>query len=123
MSKRIYAPSILINSVEYKCKARSVSLTPGDYINFCEQEWTFAAEIEMNYGTSESWNLLSALADTTVAVVLKPEDATVAVGNPSASFQIRMPSIPFMTGTTRGDRQVIPIEVITEAEPAFSLGA
>lgn len=123
MSKRIYAPSILINSIEYKCRARSVSLTPGDYINFCEQEWMFSAEIELGYGTAESWNVLNALADTTVSVVVKPEDGTVAAGNPSATFQIRMPSIPFMTGDARGDRQVITVEAVTEAEPVFATGA
>ena len=121
MAKRLYAPSILINSVEYKCKGRSVSLEPGGYINFCEQEWTFAAQIELGYGAAESWNLLSALADTLVDVVLKPEDATVAAGNPSATFQIRMPSIPFMPSTTRGDRMVIDISVLTEAEPVTTI--
>ena len=121
MAKRLYSPSILIDSVEYKCKARSVSLEPGDYINFCEQEWTFNAEIELGYGATESWNLLSALADTTVDVVLKPEDVTVAAGNPSATFQIRMPSIPFMPSTGRGDRMVITIEAMTEAEPVTAI--
>jgi hypothetical protein len=123
MSKRIYAPSILIDSVEYKCKARSVSLEPGDYINFCEPEWTFNAEIEIGYGASDSWNLLEALEDTLVDVVLKPEDATVAAGNPSATFQVRFPPIPFMMSSGRGDRQTLSLSVVTEAVPTYSTGA
>ena len=121
--KRIYAPSILINSVEYKCKARSVTLEPGNWINFCEQEWTFEAEIELGYDTTESWNLLNALEDTVTTVVLKPEDATVAATNPSASFSIRMPAVPFLTGSSRGDRQTFTLSQVTEAAPVFSVGA
>lgn len=116
-AKRLYSPSILIDSVEYKCKARSVSLEPGDYINFCEQEWMFMAEIELGYGATESWNLLSALNDTLVDVVLKPEDAAVSESNPSSTFQFRMPAIPFMPSTSRGDRMVITLEGRTEAPP------
>jgi hypothetical protein len=118
--KRIYSPSILIDSVEYKCMSRSVSLEPGDYINFCEQDWTFSAEIELGYGTSESWNLLEANADTIVSVVVKPEDATTAETNPSATFSIRLPSVAFMTSTTRGDRQIMTLEARTEAAPVFA---
>ena len=118
--KRLYAPSILIDAVEYKCFARSVSLEPGDYINFCEQEWTFSAELELGYGAAETWNLLNANADTVVNVVLKPEDDTVSATNPSASFSIRMPSVGFMTSSTRGDRQVMTLEERTEAVPVFA---
>ena len=98
--KRLYSPSILIDAVEYKCMARTVSLEPGDWINFCEQEWTFTAELELGYGTGESWTLLEALQNGTAAVVLKPEDATAAITNPSASFTIRVPAVPFMTAAT-----------------------
>lgn len=119
-AKRVYAPSILINSVEYKCKARSVSLEPGDWINFCEQDWTFAAEIELGYGSGESWTLLDALENTIVNVVLKPEDSTVTSTNPSASFQIRVPAIPFMTAVGRSERMIIPMEVLTESTPIFA---
>jgi hypothetical protein len=121
--KRLYAPSILIDEVEYKCKARSVSLEPGDHINFCEQEWTFTAEIELGYGVAESWNLLHALQDTIVDVVLKPEDSGVAATNPAAAFQIRMPSVPFMTGAARGERMTFSLEITTEAAPVFDLVA
>jgi hypothetical protein len=123
MSKRIYSPSILIDDEEYKCKARSVSLEPGDYINFCEPEWTFNAEIEIGYGADESWNTLEALEDTLVTVVLKPEDDTVAAGNPSATFSIRFPPIPFMMSDGRGNRQTMNLSVVTEAAPVFSTGA
>ena len=118
--KRLYSPSILIDSVEYKCFARSVSLEPSDYINFCEQEWTFSAELELGYGSAEVWNLLEANSDSVVSVVLKPEDATVSATNPSATFEIRMPSVAFMTSSSRGDRQVMTLEERTEGVPVFA---
>lgn len=118
--KRLYSPSILVNSIEYKCRSRSVSLTPGDFINFCENEWTFKAEIELAYGAAASWNVLNVLAQTIVPVVLKSEDAATAVTNPAATFQIRMPAIPFMPETARGDRMTISIEMFTEAIPVFT---
>ena len=122
MAKRLYSPSILVNAVEYKCRARSVSLEPtGVDLNFCEEEYAFMAEIELGYGTAESWNVLNALSDTIVPVVLKPEDAVVSDTNPSATFSIRMPSIPFMPSTARGDRMVITIEAMTEAEPVTTI--
>jgi len=121
MGKRIYSPSILINSVEYKCKARSVTLEPnGTALNFCEDEYEFSAEIELAYGTGESWTLLSALAKTVVDVVLKPEDATTALMNPSATFEFYVPSVPFMSSATRGDRQTMTLSGPTEAEPVFA---
>lgn len=119
-AKRLYAPSILINSVEYQCKARSVSLEPGDWINFCEQEWTFAAEIELGYGSGESWTLLEALENTATTVVLKPENSTTTTTNPAATFSIRVPAVPFMTAAARGERMIIPLEVVTEAAPVFA---
>jgi len=120
-AKRLYAPSILIDSVEYKCKVRSVSLEPGEHINYCEQEWTFTAEIEIGYGVAESWTLLEALRDTIVDVVLKPEDATTAATNPSASFSIRMPAVPFITNASKNDRMTFSLEATTEAEPVFAV--
>lgn len=120
-AKRIYQPSVLIDSVEYKCKARSVKLTPGDWINYCEQEWTFEADIEIGYGVSESWTDLDALRNTIVSVVLKPEDAVIGAGNPEATFQITMPAIPFMDSSDRGERQVISLSVLTESEPVIAI--
>ena len=120
-AKRIYAPSILIDSVEYKCFAQSVTLEPGDYINFCEQAWEFSADIEIGYGATDTWNLLDALADTEVTIVLKPEDTTVAATNPSATFSMRMPSPAFMTGAARGERGVFTLTGMTEAEPVFAV--
>ena len=120
--KRIYGPSITINSVEYKCFARSVSLEPADYINFCEQEWTFSADIELGYDTAETWNLLNAIADTVVTIVLLPEEGgAVSATNPSATFSMRMPSPAFMTSTTRGDRQVFTLTGRTEAAPVVAV--
>ena len=118
--KRLYSPSVLIDSVEYKCFARSVALEAGDFINFCEQEWTFTAEIELGYGAAETWNLLNALSDTVVSVVLKPEDSTTTESNPAATFDIRMPAPSFMTDSERGERMTYDLEMLTEAEPVFS---
>ena len=119
-AKRLYAPSILIDSVEYQCMARSVALEPGDWINFCEQEWTFSAEIEIGYGSGESWTLLEANQNSVVNVVLKPENETVASTNPSASFSVRKPAVPFLTAVARGERMTIPLEAITESAPIFA---
>ncbi len=120
-AKRLYKPSILLNAVEYQCKIRSVSLEPGEHINYCEQEWTFSAEIELGYGAAESWTLLNALRDTIVPVVLKPEDAVVGATNPSATFQIRMPAVPFITSAPKNDRMTFTLESTTEAEPVFAV--
>ena len=118
--KRIYAPSILIDSVEYKCFAQSVSLTPQDYSNFCEEDWEFSADIELGYGAAETWNLLDALDDTNVDIVLKPEDAAVAITNPTATFQIRMPAVAFLASTSRGDKQAITLTAMTLVAPVFA---
>jgi len=118
--KRLYSPSITINSVEYKCFARSVSLEPGDYINFCEQEWTFSAELELGYGAAETFNLLEALSDTITTIVLLPEDTTTAVTNPTATFSMRIPATAFMTDASRGDRMTMTLEGKTEAVPVFT---
>ena len=120
-AKRLYAPSILINSVEYQCKARSVSLEPGDWINMCEQDWTFSAELEIGYGSGESWTLLEALENTLTTVILKPEADTVTATNPSATFSIRVPAVPFMTSVARGERMIIPLDVLTEAALVFAV--
>lgn len=122
--KRIYAPSILIDGVEFKCFARSVSLEAGDYADFCTQDWTFTAELMLGYGAADTWNLLYANANTTVEIVLKPEDDTVGPTNPSATFDFRMPTVSFMTGSERGARQSFTLTGMTETEPVFvSTGA
>lgn len=119
-AKRLYAPSIDIDGNEFKCLVQSVGLEPGAWINFCEQEWTFTAAIELGYGASDSWNILNAMADTIVTVTLKPEDDAVAVTNPGATFDIRMPSPSFMVATQRGNRMVFNLSVTTEAAPVFA---
>jgi hypothetical protein len=118
-NKRLYQPSILIDSVEYRAKAGSVKLEPGDYHNFSEEEFTFEADIQLDYAVAGSWNLLYALAGTLVDVVLKPDSASVAVTNPTATFQIRMPSPTFMDGA-RGDRQSFALSAMTEEVPVFA---
>jgi hypothetical protein len=118
-NKRLYQPSILMDSVEYRVKADSIKLEPGDYINFSEEEWTLEVTILLDYAAAGSWNLLYALAGTLVDVVLKIDDASVAVTNPTATFQIRMPSPTFMDGA-RGDRQSFGLIAMTEEVPVFA---
>jgi hypothetical protein len=119
-AKPLYSPSILIDSVEYKTKARSVSLEPGDYINFGEPEWTFTAEVELGFGTDEAYTDLAALENTIVDVVLKPKDDTVGAGNPTATFQILMPPITFMAPVARGERMTHTITTTTLAAPVIA---
>ena len=121
--KRIYGPSILINAVEYKCFANTVSLEPsGTYVTFCEQDWNFTASIQLGYSATDTWNLLNALADTVVTIVLLPEQGTaVSATNPSATFTMRMPSPAFMTSTTRGDYQVFDLTGRTESAPVTAV--
>lgn len=95
---RIRDVSLLINSVEYKCRARSLNLDPLDGVVLCtdDLDYELTAEIEVTYGASGTWNLLNALNGTLTTFVVKPNDAAVAAGNPSASFSGYMPAIPFV---------------------------
>lgn len=119
---RILKPSISIGGVEFKCKSRSVSFTPGDWLNFCEREWTLEVELDLSYGADGSWNLLEAMFDTTQEIIISPSDGVVSVDNPSATFDAIVNPIAFMDGATRGERQSTTIELVAETDPVFDYG-
>lgn len=97
---RIRDISLLINAVEYKCRARQCDLNPIEGVTLCtdDLDYELRATIEVTYGASGTWNQLDALNGTLVPFVIKPNDAAVAAGNPSASFSGWFPAIPFMNG-------------------------
>lgn len=117
---RIVKPTIDIGGTEFKCKSRSVDFAPGEWINFCEREWVVSIDIEIAYGTGESWTVLNGFQDTVQTVVIRPDDGTIGLTNPSATFDAVIPPVPFMSGATRGDRQVFTLELTAEAEPVYA---
>lgn len=117
---RILKPSVSIGGTEFKCMSRSVTLEPGDPENFCDYAWTCSVDLELTYGTGGSYNILSSWTDTVGTFVLKPSDATVGSGNPSATFEAIIPPIPFMMGATKGERQVFTLELMLEDEPTIA---
>lgn len=98
---RIRDISLLINSVEYKCRARTCNLDPIEGVTLCtdDLDYELTAELEITYGASGTYNLLSALNGTLTTFVVKPNDATEGAGNPMASFSAYMPAIPIMRGS------------------------
>lgn len=98
---RIRNVSLSINGVEYKCRARSVELLPIEGVTLCtdDLDYELTAELEITYNaTTGSWNLLRALAGTSVEFIVSPLDGTISPTNPSATFDAYMPPIPFMSG-------------------------
>lgn len=118
--KRIIKPSISIGGTEFKCMSRSVDLVPGDFVNFCEQEWACSVEIELAYGAGKSWTVLNGMRDTVQEIVLSPSDGTVGSDNPTATFDAVVPAIPFMSGAERNGRMTFTLELMSEAEPVFA---
>lgn len=120
--RRILKPSISIGGTEFKCHSRSISFEPGEWLNFCEREWTLTIELELNYGTLGSWNQLEAMFDTEQEVILSPSDGAISEDNPQATFDAIVNPIPFMSSAQRGERQVVTVELVAETEPVFSDG-
>lgn len=102
-------PSILIGATELKCLASQVSLIPSDKFisveTFCNPggekpsttTWELKVTILQSFGVDGAWNVLRALTQgSTQTIVLKPDSAAVAVGNPSATMAVYMPSVPFV---------------------------
>lgn len=125
-------PSIMIDGQEYKCAARAASLIPEQKrINvetFCNPggerpaakvAWTFDVTLLLSYGAAGTRTLLSAIQGQKKTVVLKPADAAVAVGNPSATFEIYIPPVPFMVGTI-GEAQEFQMTVMTVGAPVVA---
>lgn len=118
---RIIKPSIVIGGTEFKCMSREVSLEPGDWINFCEQEWSLSVEVELGYGVGESWTVLQAMQDTDQLCVMRPSDGVLSATNPKATFTANIPAIPFLAGATRGERQTFTLDLTTNASPVFAV--
>lgn len=102
-------PSILLGATELKCHASKVALIPTDNFvdvsTFCNAggekpsttTWELTVTIKQSFAADGAWNLLNALPrGSTQTLVLKPDDAAVAVGNPSATCSVYMPSVPFV---------------------------
>ena len=125
-------PSILVGAVQLKCLGSSASLLPTDnYVDvetFCNPggekpgspTWEFKATIKQSFGADGAWNVLRALPRGSVqTVVMKPDDAAVAVGNPTATFSVYMPSIPFVDGSV-GEASEYELTFKVIGEPVFA---
>ena len=127
-------PSVTIGATEMICKFRKVTLTPEDNMadieTFCtpgdekpsSTRWTFEAEVILDYDTAGSWNALHALRKTKPTVVVKPADTAVAVTIPSASFSMRIPSIPFVDAAI-GEATIFTLTCPVVGEPVFATSA
>ena len=124
-------------ALDISCMARTISLTPSDQaVDISTQcnpgatypgltTWTFTAELLNSYDSvalegDGLWNQLQAIAKTLIVVTIKPADAVVSSANPSASFSMYMPSIPFLNVTTLGDKTLIPLTATTVGAPTFA---
>lgn len=118
--------SLLINSVEYQCRARTCELNPLSNVTLCTDniEYELVAEIEVTYNaTTGTWNLLRALADagTATTIVIKPSDTTVAATNPSATFSAVIPPVPFIAATTPGEKGTFTMTTQSEGGVVFAV--
>ena len=124
-------------AIDLSCMARTVSLTPADAsIDISTQcapgatapgitTWTFTAEFLNSFDSAAAagdglWNQLNALAKTLVEITIKPKDAAVDSTNPSATFSMYFPSIPFINVQTIGDKTVVPVTGTAVGAPVFA---
>ena len=124
-------------AIDLSCMARTVSLVPSDAsVDIATQcapgaaapgitTWTFTAEFLMSYDSTDAagdglWNQLNAIAKTEVSITVKPADATVDSTNPSATFNMYVPSIPFIDVQTLGDKMLVPFTGVTSSVPVFA---
>lgn len=124
-------PSIFIDGQEYKCAARAASLIPTPKMasteTFCNPggerpagvTWTFDVTLLLSYGTTGTEKLLRTIVGQKKVVVLKPKDAAVSASNPTATFDIYIPPIPFMTSTI-GEAQEFTLTATTVGAPVFA---
>lgn len=127
------SPVITINAVDYVCAARSVRLIPtdkkADISTFCNPggerpsstTWVLDVELLLSYGAvgTGSWNTLNAIRKTRVTCTVKYDDGATAVGNPLATFDIYVPTIPFVDGKI-GDSMPITLTATVIGEPVFT---
>lgn len=124
-------------SIDLSCLARTVSLIPTqttvDISSQCSPgatapgttTWTFTAEFLNSFDATDAagdglWNQLQAIAGNLIEVTLTPADATVDSTNPSATFDMYMPEIPFLNVTTLGDKTLVPVTATTVGAPTFA---
>jgi len=126
-------PVLTIDGVDYVCAARSASLIPtdmkADVKTFCNPggerpsstTWTFDMEVLLSFGAvnTGTWNTLNAIRKMRKTCTVKYDDAATAVGNPLATFDIYVPSIPFVNGKI-GDSMLVTLTAVVIGEPVFT---
>ena len=127
-------PVITIDAVDYVCAARMVSLIPtdnmGDIKSFCNPagerpastKWVLDVELLLSYGAvgTGSWNTLNAIRKTKVTCTVKYSSGTTLITNPLATFDIYVPSIPFIKGGI-GESMPITLTAVVVGEPVFTV--
>jgi hypothetical protein len=125
------APYISIAATDYYAKAKMVKLTPTD--NMADAEtfgnpgfeipssatWTFELEWPQEFDTGALWNVLEPLQYTQIAIILSPASGVAAATNPTATFNIVCPSVPFLD-VTIGSSSISNISAKTIGAPVFA---
>ncbi len=129
--------NITAGPIALVCVARRLALTPEDaevdVATFCDPQgvefgatkWTMEVEALQNFDSAADagdglWNQLHALRKTTVSAELLPQDGVaVSTANPSATCNIRIPSIPFLNATP-GEKTLMPLVFPVVGEPTFA---
>lgn len=98
---RIRNIQFMVGAVDHKCRVRSASLLPLDNVTLCTDniDYELTATIELTYGATGTYNLLSALNGTLVTFVVSPLDAAPATTNPVSTFSAYMPPVPIMVAS------------------------
>jgi len=121
------------NELQLKCHGRNLSLVPEDNLEdvetFCapglEQPgtttWTSSISLLQSFGADGAWNLLHAMRKTRKTILIQPTDAagTPAVGNPTATFEAFLPSVPFVDAGI-GEKTEFDFELTAIGEPVFA---
>lgn len=125
------SPSIMLDTTELLCYGTAAKLVPEDVMadiaTWCQPgaerpglvAWTFSVKLKLSYATEGSWNLIKAMRGTLKTVVLKPGSGAAAPGNPSATFSIYVPSIPFMDAEMGGVTE-FDMEATVIGDPVFA---
>ncbi len=134
-------PSVVIDSIEFKCAARSAMLDADDdevsIATFCNPkgtrpgatDWTAEFTLALTYGDSAqpatdddgTWNQLNAMRKQKKTVVIKPSDGAVTDQNPSATFEAYIPTIPFIDGEVAAtDSQEFDLVLSPIGDPVFA---
>lgn len=123
--------------IELVCVARQVALVPTDeeidVETFCDPDgieygstsWVLTVTALQTFDSADGvgdglWNQLHALRKTTVAFELLPDNgAAVSSANPSATGNVRVPSIPFLDGTP-GEKTEMSLTFPVVGDPVFA---